>query len=85
MSATASISLDTRRMKKKDGKYPVKLLVVFNSEPKRYQTIFDLTQQEFYNLSASRISDNLRMIRDYLKKLQRNAEDSISGIDPFDY
>lgn len=85
MSASTSITLDTRRMKKKDGKYPVKLLVVFNSEPKRYQTIFDLTQQEYDNLSASRITDNLRTIRDYLKKIQRNAEDTISGIDPFDY
>ncbi len=53
MSVSVVIILDTRRVKKKTGKYPVKLLVTFNSEQKRYQTIYDLTQPEFDNLSAS--------------------------------
>jgi len=85
MSATATIILDTRRMKKKKGKFPVKLLVIYKSEPKRYQTIYDLTQEEFNNLKASRVSENLKPIRDSLKKIQHKVEDFISTLHPFSY
>jgi integrase len=85
MSASVIITLDTRRIKKKKGKYPVKLLVTFNSDPKRYQTIYDLTQEEFNNLSASRVSEKIKVIRDNLKQIQRNAEDVINSLQPFSY
>lgn len=55
MPTSISITLDTRRVKKKTRKYPIKLLVIHESEPKSYQTIYDLTQEEFNRLSASRI------------------------------
>ncbi len=53
MLVTIAISLDTRRLKRKTGKYPVKLIVTYERNPQRYQTIYDLTQDEYKNLSAS--------------------------------
>lgn len=85
MSVTISITLDTRRVKKKTGKYPVKLQVTFERDPQRYQTIYDLTQEEYDNLSASRVSEKLKKIRDDLKLIQRRAEDVASILNPFSY
>src|SRR5580658_2944850 len=85
MSTSVIITLDTRRIKKKKGKYPIKLLVTFNCDPKRYQTIYDLTQDEFDNLSASRVSEKMKVIRDNLKQVQRNAEDVVNSLQPFNY
>lgn len=85
MSASSSIVLDTRRIKR-SGTYPVKLLVVFNSQAKRYQTLFDLTQQDFDNLwGASRVSDKNRIVREELKELQRRSEDQIKSQQPFSF
>ena len=72
-------------MKKKTGKYPVKLLVTHKSEPGRYQIIYDLSQEEFDNLSASRVSEKLKKIRDDLKLIQRKAEDAAGSLDPFNF
>ncbi len=85
MSVSVVITLDTRRMKVKSGKYPIKLLVTCDSEPRRYQTIYDLTQEEFNYLSASRLSDGLKLIRENLKQIKRNAEDAAQALDPFSY
>ncbi len=85
MSVSVAITLDTRRMKSKSGKYPVKLLVTSDSQPRRYQTIYDLTQQEFNYLSANRITDSLKLIRDNLKQIKRKAEDAVMALDPFSY
>jgi len=84
MSASAIISLDTRRIKK-TGKYPVQLLVTFHSQPKRYQTIYDLTQEEFDKLSASRVSEKFKVIRESLKEIQRTAEGKIKSLQPFSF
>lgn len=85
MPTSISITLDTRRVKKKTGKFPVKLLVIHESDPKRYQTMYDLTQEEFNRLSAPRISEKLQQIRNSLKQIQRNAEDAANSSDPFSY
>jgi integrase len=85
MSVSVVITLDTRRMKVKSKKYPVKLLVTFDGMPRRYQTIYDLTQDEFNNLPANRVSGGLKLIRDDLKKIKRNAEDLAQALDPFSY
>jgi integrase/recombinase XerD len=85
MSVSVVITLDTRRMKAKSGKYPVKLLVTYDSEPRRYQTIYDLSQEEFNYLSANRITDGLKLIRDNLKQIKRKAEDAAMALDPFNY
>lgn len=85
MPASISIILDTRRLKQKTGKYPVKLLVTFERNPQRYQTIYDLSQEEFDKLSASRISAPLQEIRSKLKEIEFNADKAAKALDPFTF
>lgn len=84
MSVNTSITLDTRRIKK-TGKYPVKLLVSFERDPQRYQTIFDLTEEEFKGISSPRVSEKLKSVREDLKEIQRKSEDAAKALDPFTY
>nr|MDQ6889630.1 hypothetical protein [Bacteroidota bacterium] len=74
MSIQLSVLLDTRRMKLKTKKYPVKLRVTYEREVKYYQTIYDLSGEEYKRLSSPRISDELKNIRDKLRSIERNAE-----------
>ncbi|MDQ3846599.1 MAG: phage integrase SAM-like domain-containing protein, partial [Bacteroidota bacterium] len=85
MSISAIITLDSRRIKKTTGKYPLKLLVTFDSEPKRYQTIYELTKEEYSKLTASRVSVELQEIREKLKEIERTAAESIKKLDPFTF
>ena len=84
MSTTISIILDTRRMKKTD-KYPVKLRVTFQRVTEYYQTIFDLSKEEWEKLTASRIRNELQPIRDKLKDIERKAENSVKELSPFNF
>jgi Arm DNA-binding domain len=84
MSVTLSIILDTRRIKK-SNKYPVKLRVTFERVTEYYQTIFDLTKDEYDKLSASRISNELQTIRDKLKEIERTAENSVKDLSSFSF
>jgi integrase/recombinase XerD len=79
MSVSSTIVLDTRRIKK-NSKYPVKLRVVFERKTRDFQTIYDLSKEEFQRLTASRINEDLCVIRDNLKKLNRDAEAFIEDI-----
>jgi integrase/recombinase XerD len=85
MSVSIVMTLDTRRVKMKTGKYPVKLLVTFGREPRRYQTIYDLTESEYENLSASRVSEPMQKIRGSLKLIKRKAEDAATALNPFSF
>jgi integrase/recombinase XerD len=85
MPAVVSLILDTRRMKIKTGKYPVKLQVSFERTTLHYQTIFDLTKDEYSKLSAPRIGSSLLDIRDRLKSLNREAEDYIKDVSSFSF
>ena len=84
MSATISIILDTRRIKK-SNKYPVKLRVTFERATEYYQTIFDLAKDEYDKLSASRISNELQTIRDKLKEIERTAENAVKDMGSFSF
>ncbi|RPE13436.1 site-specific integrase [Chitinophaga lutea] len=84
MSLSISISLDTRRAKK-TGKFPVKLLAIFNRKPRRYQTVYDLSEDEFKALSARQKSECLKKMQEILKQLQRNAEEAAAGLQPFTF
>lgn len=84
MSATISIILDTRRMKKTET-YPVKLRVTFQRVPEYYQTIFDLSKDEWEKLSASRINNELQQIRDKLRELERQVENVLKDLTPFSF
>ena len=84
MLPTISLILDTRRMKK-TKKYPVKLRVTFQRVTEYYQTVFDLLEEEWKKLQASRISNELQSIRDKLRDLERNAAAVINEIEPFSF
>ena len=84
MSATISIILDTRRIKK-SNKYPVKLRVTFERVTEYYQTIIDLSKDEYDKLSASRISNELQSIRDKLKEIERTAENTVKDLGSFSF
>lgn len=82
MSVTLSIILDTRRMKR-SGKYPVKLRVTFQREPKSYQTIFDATKSDWAKLSAPRLSSELQTLKNKLKQIEKEACAVIENFEPF--
>jgi integrase/recombinase XerD len=84
MSTTISIILDTRRIKK-TGKYPIKLRVTFQRVTEYYQTIFDLSKEEWEKLPASRISNELQPLRDKLKEIERKAENAVKELSPFNF
>jgi integrase/recombinase XerD len=84
MAVTASITLDTRRIKK-TGKFPVKLLVTLNSKPHRYQTIFDLSQEEFDKLSGRRLNPELQATKEKLNEILRTAKNTIKELHPFNF
>jgi integrase/recombinase XerD len=84
MSATISIILDTRRIKK-SNKYPIKLRVTCNRISEYYQTVYDLPKNDYDKLSASGISNDLQFIRDKLKDIERTAENTVTALSPFNF
>ena len=84
MHTTLKLILDTR-YEKKSGRYPVKLNVTFQRKPRPYQTIYDLTVEEWEKLDASRVSDSLQMIRKKLEQIETQAKDFISKMDSFSF
>ena len=47
MQPLLKILLDTKRIKQKTGKYPVKMMVTFGNEQKQYPIDIDLSTEEF--------------------------------------
>lgn len=84
ISATISIILDSRRIKT-NNKYPLKLRVTFEPISEYYQTIFDLSKDDYEKLSASRISNELQSVRDKLKEIERIAENALSTLSSFNF
>jgi len=84
MAITISILLDTRRIKK-FGKYPVKLRVTCDRKSEYYQTTFDVSQKDYNKLSASRISNELKAVRDSLKEIERAANNIIKDFESFSF
>jgi hypothetical protein len=72
-------------MKKKTGTFPVKLKVTHQRVRHLYQTIFDLSKEDYEKLTAPRISSNLQDTRDKLKLLQRNGEYYIGEMPNFSF
>lgn len=84
MSVAIAIILDTRRIKE-SKKYPVKLRVNFQRVTNYYPTVFDLRQEEFDKLGAPRIVADLQIIKNDLKKIERDAERVISEMETFSF
>ncbi len=84
MTATISIILDTRRMKQ-SARYPAKLRVTFQRLTEYYQTVFDLTKDEWEKLTASRLNNELQIVRNKLKEIEKGAVVCIDNIEPFSF
>ena len=85
MSISVKIILDTRRIKKRTSKYPVKLRVTFKRVSRDYTTIYELSGKDFDKLTAPRISTELQQVRDALKSIERTSENVIKDLDPFTF
>lgn len=85
MSVTFSIFLCERRIIKKTQKYPLKLRVTANRVPKEFETIHQLTQEEYAKLGAPNISDSLKEVRGDIKKIERLMAVAIKNVSPFDF
>lgn len=84
MSLTVKIILDTRRIKMKTEKFPVKLRIIECGRTRDFQTIYDLSKEEFESFSAKKIKGNLQVIRENLKEIERQAMHAAKQIMPFD-
>ncbi len=83
MSTTVKIILDTRRMKAKAKKYPVKLQVTYQRKTRHYQTIFDLSKEEYEKLNSPRINSDLQFTRDKLKLIRQTCENYVYDMTAF--
>jgi integrase/recombinase XerD len=85
MSASLSIILDKRRIKQKTKKYPVKLRVTYQRKSKLYCTIYDLSEEEFGKLNAPNVGAGLKAIRNKLRDIEREADNSIRAMTTFHF
>lgn len=84
MSVATAIVLDTRRIKA-SKKYPVKLRVNHQRITNYYPTIFDLREEDYGKLSATRVSQELQDVRDKLKEIERTALNVLEKLKPFSF
>lgn len=73
MAASTIITLDQRRAKK-DGTYPVKLRISYKGKSRDFQTVYDLTLDDFQKLKASHPSKTLRETNHRLELLRTKAD-----------
>jgi len=85
MLASLSVILDTRRIKSKTSKYPLKLRVTYDRKSRYYPTIYDLKEEEFAKLGAPNTRADLKVIRGKLKEIERSAETAAKDIFPFSF
>lgn len=85
MLASLSIILDTRRIKSKTKKYPLKLRVTHDRKSRYYLTIYDLKEEEYAKLNAPNAAANLKAIRDKLKEIERAADTAAKELSPFQF
>jgi integrase len=84
MSVAIAVVLDTRRMKE-DHTYPIKLSVNFQRVTKLYTSVFNLSQEDYRKLSATRLAAELIVVRDKIKELKCQAELIIKEVEPFTF
>ncbi len=85
MSVSLAVILDTRRIKKKTGKYPLKLRVTHERTSQYYPTIYELTEEDYNKLSASRISPSLQDIREKINEIDRTSNEIAKNLDAFTF
>ena len=84
MKASAYLLLVTRR-KKQNGKYPVKVRIVYNRAVKDYTIGLDLTQEEYNGGTAERPKKEFREIGIKLDEAKIKANNIIESMSVFTY
>ena len=84
MSVATCIILDTRRLKE-NNKYPIKLRVNYQRVTNYYPTIYDLSQEDYDKLSASRLSASLQSIKNDIKAIEHDAAEVADSMHPFSF
>lgn len=85
VKASASLLLDQRR-KKKNEKYPVKLVIYYDGEKERYSTGIDLTLEQWNKLSKTNLrDDDLKTLRNKLTLKKQKAEAIIEKMEVFSF
>ena len=84
MAIAIAIILDARRIKE-NQKYPVKLRVNYQWDTLNFQTIFDLSKEDYEKLPAPRINTELQTIKSKLKQIEREAEACIKNLADFSF
>lgn len=82
--ATTSFELDKRRQKK-DGSYPLKMLVIHNRLFKRYATDVTLDQDSFDKVFSSNPRGEYKEIRNLLSAIEDKAISIIRDLHEFSY
>lgn len=85
MSLTTAIFLDNRRLKEKSRTFPIKLRVTYHRASKEYQTVYDLSEEDFNKLEASNISKPLQKVRDGLKTIRSEVGAIVKQDDNFSF
>ena len=85
MSTTFKIILDTRRMRESSRTFPVKLKITHNRVQKEYATIYDLSEDDYSKLSASRTSNELQITREKLRELLTKTGVFVDTYKPFSF
>ncbi|GGH59621.1 site-specific recombinase XerD [Filimonas zeae] len=84
MPITYNVRLDDRRIKK-DGTYPVKVWVTYERRALPYSTIYNLSKSDWDKLNASNLREELRTIRDGIRKLEIQLQDYLQETDEFSF
>ena len=73
------------RRAKTGGKYPLKLRITYKGERKYYNTIHDLTEQEWEKMNSDSAKGALRSIRNDIAKLEGDADLLIQTMGDFSF
>lgn len=84
LRATTSFELDRRRQKK-NGKFPLKLLVIYDRKFKRYKTDFSLDDDSFKKIFAPKPKGDFKDIRIKLSAVEDKALNIIKDLPSFSF
>lgn len=81
---TVKVVPDTRRSKV-SGKYPLKLRLTCKGERRYYNTIYDVSTEEWEAINSDQVKGRLRTMRNEISALELSAEDTIRLMDEFSF
>src|SRR5688500_13464941 len=84
MVPSAQLLLVTRRAKK-NGKYPVKIRIIYNRMSKDFPVGLDLTQEEYQGATSNHVKREFKTTAIKFNALKSKANDVISNIGVFTF